>query len=342
MKIAVISSTVFPAPATGYAGLEQVAYHCAAGLAQKGHQVTLFAPEGSECPGGEVHITGKPGQMDEHTAFNSYWPRLGEFGCIIDHSWQKWAYTLKTEGVLKCPVLGVMHAPVKTMYNTLPPSVEKPCFVCISKDQGAQFEAIHEKEARVCYNGIDLDFYQPMAVPRSNRYLFLARFSSIKGAALGQDICLAAGASLDLVGDTSITNEPEYFRLCQSKADGQQIRIIGGVPRGNSVWWMSQARAFLHPNRDFREPFGLAPVEAQACGCPVLAWDRGAMRETVLPGVTGFLVRTEQEAVDILRENKLDGLDRRACREWSSKFSLQNMIDKYDQLCQEAVEGGGW
>lgn len=353
MKIAIISSTVFPCPPSGYSGLEAIAWHLAAGLVKKGHKVTLIAPEGSRLDGGELLLTGPPGTWDEARAFAHYREALPNFDAIIDHSWTKPAYLLKMEGRLKVPVLGVMHAPVNTMYQTLPPGVEKPCFVCISQDQANHFNALHAPaRAEVCYNGIDLDFYKPIAgVKRSGRFLFLGRFSSIKGPDLAIEACRAAGVGLDLVGDTSITNEPDYFAKCRAMCDGKQIRMVGPASRGECVWWFSQAHAMIHPVKNFREPFGLAPVEAMACGVPVIAWDNGAMRETVKHGVTGAAVRSMEELIRWVRESSSNAGQpnsmftvggRERCREWASQFSIQRMVDRYEELCTQAIQTGGW
>lgn len=362
MKIAVISSCVFQCPPPGYSGLEMIAYQCARGLAEKGHEVYLVAPEGSQCPGCQVVSTGPPGHWNEKQAYAGYWEHLLGMDCIIDHSWSKFAYLTKMEGRLKCPVLGVMHAPVNTMYQVWPPQssdlprLEKACPVCISKDQAAHFEALHSTPARVCYNGVDMDFYKPIpGVKRTKRFLFLARFSSIKGADLAIQACRQAGVGLDLVGDTSITQEPEYFQqvrgMCDTvhpwsmkQFDGPTIVMVGPATRGETVYWFSQAHCLLHPNQRFREPFGLAPVEAMLCGCPVIAWDYGAMRETVRSGETGALVRSLDEMISQIRV--WNGLtkerDRQQCREWASQFSVQAMQNRYDELCREAVETGGW
>lgn len=357
MRVAVISTPIFPCPPSGYSGLEFLAWQQAEGLAKLGHDVTLFAPDGSRCDHAKLWPFGPPGTLSEPQAYAKYWQELPKFDAVLDHTWSKWSYCLKSEGGLdKTPILAVLHAPVNTMYNVWPPHfpgykpIEKACPVCISKDQAAHFEALHNTPARVAYNGIDLDHYQPLAIPRSNRFLFLARFSSIKGPHLAEKACRKAGVGLDLVGDTQITNEPEYFRQCQQLADGGQIRIVGGVSRGNTVWWMSQAHAFIHPNKHFREPFGLAPVEAQACGLPVIAWDNGAMRETVRHGETGVLVRSEEQLVGAISDlgtrlgdgKVIDRSSRNRCREWAANFSVQNMIKRYDELLREAKEGGGW
>lgn len=340
MKIAVISSTVFALPIPHYGGLEVVAWECAKGLAERGHSVTLIAPDGSTCPGCDVIHFGPAGKIDEHSAFQQYWKRLFDFDCIISHDWQKWAYTLKEEGCLKCPVLGVTHAPVNTMFGALP-NVERPCFVCISKDQADHFEAIFGRPARYVHNGVDTDFYSPLSISRSNRSLFLARFSSIKGPDLAISACQRAGVGLDMIGDTTITGEPELYQRCMAAADGKQIRVIGGIPRGETVWWYSQANVMLHPNQRFREPLGLAPLEAQACGCPVIAWRYGAMKETVKHGETGWLVSSLDEMVDIIKTATINDDMRKRCREWvCDNFSIRQMVTGYDRLCEEAVNGG--
>ena len=364
MKICVISTPVFKVPVAGYSGLEHLAWLTAKGLAEKGHGVTLVAPEGSECPGVKMVTPGPEGSWDEKTFYGKYWQILPEFDVIIDETWQKWSYILKGEGRLNAPILGVCHAPVNTMYGSLPPSVDKPCFVCISKDQANHFEALHSRPARVAYNGVDMDFYKPMGVPRSDRFLFLARFSTIKGPDLAIEACKRVGCGLDLVGDTSITGEPEFLDRCRKMCDldlqrdvnalmalpvGEkpQIRMVGPAKRGECVWWFSQAHCLLHPNQRFREPFGLAPVEAMACGCPVIAWDNGAMRETIKHRETGWLVRSMDdltEIVDLYSDGKagIPESMRSDCREWASQFSLPKMIERYEELCQEAIEGGGW
>lgn len=358
MKICVISTSVFAVGQTGaigYSGLEHLAWQQAKGLAAKGHEVSLVAAEGSFCPGVQIIPGGPPGQWDERKSYSTYWNRLLEFDAVIDNSWNKWSYILKAEGVLKVPVLGVCHAPVNTMYQQLP-AVDKPCFVCISKDQAAHFEALHSRPARVCYNGVDLDYYKPLDIPRSNRFLFLARFSSIKGPDLAIKACLEAGVGLDLVGDTSITNEPDYFKECQKMADGKQIRIVGPASRAECVWWFSQAHALLHPNKRFREPFGLAPVESMACGTPVIGWNYGAMRETVNQGRTGVIVNSEEELMYTIKSFKDRELDiqsksvswwhnpdmRSECREHVKQFSIEKMVDRYEELINEAIQTGGW
>lgn len=379
MKIVVVSTPIFQTPVTGYAGLEVVAYEQAKGLAALGHEVALVAPDGSTCPNVQIIPCGPAGHVDEKSAFGGfgelkddkgnvlrrahpgYWQALVHADAVICHDWQKWAYSLKAEGALQAPVLGWFHAPVNTMYGQWPPTyprqppVEKACPVCISEDQANHFRALHNRPARVCYNGIDPEHYKPIpGIKRTDRFLFLARFSTIKGPALAIEACLAAGVGLDLVGDTTITGEPQYLEHCLKLAEqtspnwdrskGKQIVVHGGCSRGETVMWFSKAHAMIHPNRDFREPFGLAPVEAMACGCPVIAWNNGAMRETVGAGC-GWLVSSVESLTEAIGQGVpklLPETIRQRCRDNALKFTVDNMVKRCEELCREAVDSGGW
>lgn len=339
MKICVISTTILPCPPTGYAGLEMISWQCAEGLYLKGHDVTLIAPKGSKT-NAKLHETTLG--ESERQAYSGYWQKLPEFDAIIDHSWEKWSYILKCEGKLHQPILGVLHAPVETMYNTAPP-VLKPCLISISQDQAEACKSHLKCDSRAAYNGVDLTFYSNTRRQRNNRYLFLARISTIKGPQIAVNVANRCGVGLDLVGDDRITGEPELLRVIKDACVvSPMLRYIGHQTRSECVEWFNTNKALLHPNMLYREPFGLAPVEAQLCGMPVIAWDNGAMRETVKHGQTGFLVKSQDEMEDLIRSDAISSIKPQDCMEWARQFSYENMVDRYEKLCQEAIETGGW
>lgn len=265
---------------------------------------------------------------------------VGEMCC--HNSWQKWSAMLQMEGKLHNSVLKWLHAPCNTMLQTIPTNLKYPGFVCISEDQKTHFEALFNSPARTCKNGVDENFYKEIpGIKRTDRYLFLARFSSIKGPDLAIDACLAANVGLDLVGDTSITNEPQCYEMCKQKAEQSngKIRIVGPCSRGESVFWYSQAHCLLHLNQRFKEPLGLAPIEAMMAGTPCISWDYGAMKETVQNGITGFRVRSLEEAIDLIKTNAVASIDRKKCREYAvENFSLSRMVDRCESLCYETLE----
>lgn len=339
MKICVISTTVLHCPPAGYSGLEMLAYQQAEGLSKKGHQVLLVAPVGSTPPAG-VELHGTTLGESEKAAYSGYGQRLPNFDVIIDNSWQKFSYLMKMEGKLPAPILGVLHAPCNTMYG-VPPPVPKPCFVAISEDQAAHGKECWKIEVKTVHNGINMDFYKPNGTVRTDRYLFLARMSRIKGPHLALEVARRCGVPLDLVGDDRITGEPELAKSIKENSTGN-IVYHGGVSRSKCVEFFNAGKALLHMNMEFREPFGLAPVEAQSTGCPVIAFDNGAMRETIRHGETGFLVKSMDEVENLIKSNAVLKINPQKCREWAATFTIEKMVDKYEALCNEAIKTGGW
>ncbi len=316
-----------------------ISWQCAEGLYLKGHDVTLIAPKGSKT-NAILHETTLG--ESERQAYSGYWQKLHEFDVIIDHSWEKWSYILKLEGRLKAPVCGVLHAPVETMYHTAPP-VPKPCLITISKDQAEACNVHLKCASRTAYNGVDLNFYHNHKRLRNNRYLFLARISTIKGPHIAVSVANNCRVGLDLVGDDRITGEPDLLRNIKDACVlSPNLRYVGHQDRSECVGWFNNNKALLHPNMLYREPFGLAPIEAQLCGMPVIAWDNGAMRETVKHCETGFLVKSQEEMESIIKSDAVNSINPNHCVEWASRFSYENMVDRYEALCHEAIESGGW
>ncbi len=312
----------------------------ARGLARKGHNVKLIAPNGSTPPDG-VELHGTTLGESEAQAWTGYKDLIQDYDVIIDNSWQKWMYISKVSGAYKGPVLGILHAPCNTMYGS-PPPVSYPCLVAISQDQADHASEIWGCVARTCYNGADIDFYKsPKDAKRDGRYLFLARMSTIKGPHIAVDIARKLRFELDLVGDDTITGEPGLIQRLRDQSK-HNIKYVGPIDRGKTVEYYSTRKALLHMNKHYREPFGLGPVEAQLCGMPVIAFDNGAMRETIKHGETGFVVKTNEEVEELIKSDATKDMKPKKLREWASQFSVKKMIDRYEELCKEAIESGGW
>jgi glycosyltransferase involved in cell wall biosynthesis len=223
------------------------------------------------------------------------------------------------------------------MYQT-PPPVEKPCLVAISKDQAIAVAEFLDRDSRVVYNGIDPEFYQNRSGrKRNNRYLFLARMSTIKGPHIAVELAQKLKFGLDLVGDDTLTTEPMYRnQLLAASIDN--IAYIGPQTREQCVKWYSENKALLHMNLRFREPLGLAPLEAQSCGMPVIAFRNGAMSETVKHGETGFLVWNKEEVEELIKADAVSTIRPERCRDWAMQFTVDKMIDRWEELLAQAIE----
>jgi glycosyltransferase involved in cell wall biosynthesis len=121
---------------------------------------------------------------------------------------------------------------------------------------------------------------------------------------------------------------PQY-RRCAALA-GPNVTMLGYQPYAVLLSHMQGARAFIFAAE---EDFGITPVEAQACGTPVLAYGRGGAAETVIDGVTGLLFY-EQSAAAIRRavddfEAIETQFDPEVIRSHALRFSTDVFRDKF-------------
>jgi glycosyltransferase involved in cell wall biosynthesis len=118
-----------------------------------------------------------------------------------------------------------------------------------------------------------------------------------------------------------------YDEVVAPLVDGTHVEYVGEVDRREAAHLLGGARALLYPVQA-EESFGLVLAEAAACGTPVAAFDCGAVRELVEPGVTGGVY----DSLDALVEGlpAVLALDRRAIRARAvERFGVDRMVDGY-------------
>ena len=130
--------------------------------------------------------------------------------------------------------------------------------------------------------------------------------------------------------------EPYYHEHLKPLVDGKQIVYFGEADFDAKVRLFGGARALLYPIQA-REPFGLVLPEAMACGTPVAALDRGAVREVVDDGITGVVFDNLEQMIDGLP--RVFALDRtRIRRQAVARFGVERMAGEYAAVYQRVVE----
>jgi glycosyltransferase involved in cell wall biosynthesis len=165
---------------------------------------------------------------------------------------------------------------------------------------------------------------------------FLGRLTAEKGPEDAIRIARAAGMPLKIAAKIPRAETGYFKRHIEPEIDGEAVELVGEVDERSKQPFLSNAAALLFPVK-WPEPFGLVMIEAMACGTPVIAYRAGSVPEVIEDGVTGFIVDTEDDAVEAVR--KLGRIDRRQVRaRFEQRFAANRMAKAYERLYQSLVE----
>jgi glycosyltransferase involved in cell wall biosynthesis len=146
-------------------------------------------------------------------------------------------------------------------------------FLAISQTVQRRIAECYGRTSTVLYPPVDTDFYCPAPVARGGHYLAVSAFAPYKRLDLAIEACNHLRRPLLIIG----TGQDE--RRLRALA-GPTVHFLGWQPDAVVRDQLRRCRALLFPGE---EDFGIVPVEAQACGTPVLALGRGGTTETVVP-----------------------------------------------------------
>jgi len=346
MKILAISTTVFSLPPKGYSGLEALVWQWATLFHQAGHQVTVVCPKDSWFPEG-IEIIETELREPEEQSYQRYKDKLlaGEWDVCLDSTWLWHTVLAQMETEKQLPVIHVYHSDPHFLGS--PPPIKYPCLVSLSDAQGRIISQKWKPNwafpiTKTVYNGIDLQLYKPdPAVQRSDRYLFMGRYTPEKCPLLAIELAKKYNVPLDLYGDIEIIGSQDYLKKVKAECNESQIVFHEGVSREETVNLYQNHKALIHIV-SYLEAFGLVPVEAMACGMPVLVNHRGAFPETIADGKSGFIVDSLEEAETIIREDKVSTLKSEDCVAQASKFSIEASARGYLKLFEGVLNGHYW
>jgi glycosyltransferase involved in cell wall biosynthesis len=340
MRIAVIAPPWYPVPPNGYGGIEWVVALLADGLTDRGHEVTLFAPPGSETeaelvrPLPEVppeELIGDPWYEAAHAV--SAYQRGSEFDLLHDHTGPVGA---SIGAISDCPTVHTLHGPFTDQTAMLYRRIAREhWFVAISQHQQTTGPP-NLRWGGVVYNGIPMDRY-PFREDKDDFLFFLGRADEEKAPHLAIQAARRAGRRLVMCATTKNERERDYWAANVEPILGDDVEVRGECDQEQKTELLARAAALLFPIQ-WAEPFGLVMTEAMACGTPVIAWRNGSVPEVVADGETGVVVDSVEEmaaAVDRLRE--LDPHTMRA--RVKERFSAEAMVAGYEGVYQRVLTG---
>jgi len=351
-------------------GAQALLADLARGLVAAGHRVTLLAARGSGIAGAccpdlgidtaplrderlltTASVTTHRATPAQRAAFRAArrWPdqHRGEVDVVHAHAFDAPAFDSLADP--PCPVLHTVHLPPlrADVVQAAARAVRDPqvSLVAVSESLRRAWRAQGVDVSDVIPNGVDLGRIAFGAAARGF-LLFAGRLAPEKGAAVAIRAAQASGYPLLLVGaayDAAYTREqvlPFAHRKPEWREDeplDAPVTWIGARPRHVVHRLMATATATLVPSR-WDEPFGLAAVEAQAAGCPAIAFDRGGLHDVILHGRTGVLVPPDDEAAFAHAIPVAARLDRDACRAWvADRFSMATTIMAHEALYRRVI-----
>lgn len=221
--------------------------------------------------------------------------------------------------------------------------------VCISNAMAEHApKEINSHMLPAVHNAVEFENF-PFVEKKKNYYITLARFTQDKAQHIAARFAAkykkrlrmagtVAGIGsnrkllLELSNPLSSYRKNEEFRYYSDKVFTYTLRYPRITYAGNLSGraknkFLAEAKALLFPIQ-WEEPFGMAVIEALACGTPVVAMNRGAMPEIIEHGVNGFLANDEKEFFEYAL--RVDEIDPAACRKSvEQKFSAKKMAKEY-------------
>ncbi|GLS46812.1 glycosyltransferase involved in cell wall biosynthesis [Methylobacterium brachythecii] len=341
MKIALLAHLKHPIAQPFAGGLEMQTHLLARGLRERGHDVVLFASQGSDpaleprtvcaATGEAFNDPVRALEVDaiEFAAYSNILEAVAEGDFDLVHNNSLHDLPLRAVRNLRAPMLTVLHTPP---FPSLVAGVEAAgtdmTYAVVSMTLAQDWQ-LHVSAAHIVGNGIDLSTFRFEADAARPSYAFWSgRIVPEKGLHLAIDAARLAGLPLVFAGPR---NDVCYWNAEIAPRVGSDLTDLGHLPHADLAHHLGRACVALVTPR-WEEPFGLVVAEAVACGTPVAAFARGALPDLVTPSC-GRCARAD-DVEDLARAiREACRLDRYSCRSYGeAMFDAGTMIDTYEAL----------
>ena len=367
LKIATMVSANVPIPLPKnynkiFAPLE-IAKDIAEGLAEKGHEVSFFAPKGSTSKKFKIkEVDFQPlyknkisksqyFEVDEKAKFSYLFEQYLICRIFKEHS-KKLFDIIHIHPIDRGLPLGYLFPKTRIVYTLHDPisSWRKEIYK-LYKTKNQYLVSISNAQRKpvpdlnwgsTIYNGIKLKPF-PFNLKPKNYLLFMGRLFEKKGVDIAIKIALKLKKNLIIIGTAS--DKKFWEKEIRPYLKRKNIKYVGYIPYNETYKYYNEAKAFLMPIK-WDEPFGLVMTEAMACGTPVIAFNRGSVSEIIKDGKTGFIIKPFSKkgepnieefakAVKKLYEMPKEEYEkmRHNCRKHvEENFTTEKMIDGYEEL----------
>ncbi|KKQ17932.1 MAG: Glycosyl transferase, group 1 [Berkelbacteria bacterium GW2011_GWA1_36_9] len=373
MKIAILASNrkPIPSPKDLIFAPGVIIYELVEGLVRKGHDVTLFAPEGTKTTAKLITAGTKSlyedfsdnqnfakkraSNIEEYllkdvqyellmasTAFE--YIKKNKFDIVHSH---KTLHEIYFSKLIDTPCLFTFHdiskreIPNDISLRRLKKYTKTAYFVSISDSQRHGLEFLNFVDT--VYNGVKIEDFKFSNGDKN--LLFVGRIDISKGADTAVKLALETKRPLLIVGDVAY-NSPglKIFNKIKKHIDNERIKYLGHVQFDKIKDIYKQAKVLLFPIQQ-SDSFGLVMIEAMACGTPVIAFNLGSVPEIIKNGQTGFICPVGDTNAMIKAIRKIYEMTeseyqkmRQNCRQHvEENFTIEKMVDGYEKVYEKVI-----
>jgi glycosyltransferase involved in cell wall biosynthesis len=334
MKIAQIAPLVESVPPRLYGGSERIVCYLTDELVRLGHDVTLFASGDSITKANLVSCAPKALRLDAnvHDPIPYYMLMLDRVRAAAEEFDILHFHIDQFHFPLFRPRAGQT---VTTTHGRQDLPDLKPLYIgfsdmpLVSISDAQRRPVANANFVATILHGIPEHLYQPTFQPRGGYLAFIGRISPEKRPDRAIKLARTLGIPLKIAAKVDRADEVYFREQIAPLLDQPGVEYIGEIDENAKSEFLGEALALLFLI-DWPEPFGLAMIEAMACGTPVLAFRHGSVPEVIEENVTGVIVDTMEEAFRKLPH--VLALDRRAVRRrFEQRFTATRMAKEYVQ-----------
>jgi len=338
MRIAQVAPLYESIPPRLYGGAERVVSYLSDTLTKMGHEVTLFASADSNTLANLVPMCDRSLRLDDKCAqplahyvlmMERVFKDSKRFDIIHFHTdYLHFPLARRHLGRTLTTLHGRLDIP-----DLLPLYKEFSEIPLVSVSNAQRKPLPWTNWVGTVYHGLPLHLY-PFQ-PKTGSYLaFLGRISPEKRVDTAIAVAKRVGMPLKIAAKVDRADREYYQSIIRPLLDDPLIEYVGEIGERDKAAFLGNALALLFPI-EWPEPFGLAMIEAMACGTPVIARRCGSVPEVVRHGTTGFICDTEAEMADAVERcaSLNRAIIRRECEErFSASRMARNYLDIYDSL----------
>jgi glycosyltransferase involved in cell wall biosynthesis len=204
------------------------------------------------------------------------------------------------------------------------------CFIANSQYVARRIQRCYNREAVVVFPPVNIEKYLQTTRKPQGFYLFFGQLNGYKREDIAIQACVKSGRKLVIAGSGKNKEWKKYKK-------NDMIKFMGRVTDEQIINLFSTAKALLFPGI---EDFGIVPVEAQAAGCPVIAYRDGGALDTVKEGITGVFFNEQSAesligAMDYFKQNEYNFCNRQLFSDHVQKFSKTAFIERINRVIEK-------